>query len=108
MSKPTKSKQEIRDIILKRVWKFGLTIVVAGLLATFSKYGFYEKWQLDEEKSKIVDDLQNQTRMRDSLRLVVKRLNTDMIEIERLARERYGMIKPGEEVLFVPSEQEKD
>jgi len=89
----------------KRFYWAGLGLLFVLGYIFFSDYGLYEGWQLETEKANIDADIQYQHTIRDSLNVIIKRLDKDDAEIERLARERYGMIKPGEEVLFVPSTQ---
>lgn len=89
----------------KRFYWAGLGLLFVLGYIFFSDYGLYEGWQLENEKAKIDADIQYQHTIRDSLNVIIKRLDKDDAEIERLARERYGMIKPDEEVLFVPSTQ---
>lgn len=99
------NQDKIDGIKKKRlIWGIGILVFVIGFIL-FTKYGVFEGWRLDKEKANIESEIRTQTFMRDSLRLIIKRLNKDDREIERLARERYGMIKPGEEVLFVPPMQ---
>jgi cell division protein FtsB len=40
-------------------------------------------------------------RVEDSLRAAIRHLETDTTEIERLARERYGYVREGEEVFII-------
>ncbi|MFW6276782.1 MAG: FtsB family cell division protein [Bacteroidota bacterium] len=44
--------------------------------------------------------------MHDSLKQRIKMLQKDTSEIERVAREKYGMVKPGEKV-YILKENEK-
>ncbi|MFZ9761560.1 MAG: FtsB family cell division protein [Candidatus Kapaibacteriota bacterium] len=99
------NEEKIADLKKKRIiW--GSFIFVIGLgIIFFTKYGIIQGWQLESEKANLQNEIHTQHAMRDSLKHVIKRLNYDDREIERLARERYGMIKPGEEVLFVPQSQ---
>ncbi|MEY5130837.1 MAG: Septum formation initiator [Bacteroidota bacterium] len=89
----------------KHFYWVGLVLLLGLAYIFFSDYGLYEGWQLESEKANIDADIQYQHAVRDSLNVIIKRLDKDDSEIERLARERYGMIKPGEEVLFVPPTQ---
>jgi len=89
----------------KRFYWAGVGVLLGMAYIFFSDYGLYEGWQLEKEKANIDADIQYQHAIRDSLNAVINRLDKDNGEIERLARERYGMIKPGEEVLFVPPTQ---
>ena len=45
-------------------------------------------------------DIERQHLVSDSLLRHIRILETDTLEIERLARQNFGMIKPGEEVYF--------
>jgi len=104
MAKNT-NDEHIARLKKKRLIWGGVIVTISLLVILFTKYGVFQGWQLDEEKANIQHEIQRQTFVRDSLKRVIKRLKHDDREIERLARERYGMIKPGEEVLFVPHSQ---
>lgn len=101
----TTTQNQIEEEKKKRYLWAGIGLLVVSGYIFFSNYGIYEGWQLESEKANIDADIQYQHFIRDSLKKVIRRLDKDDGEIERLARERYGMIKPGEEVLFVPPSQ---
>lgn len=101
----TTTQNQIEEEKKKRYLWAGIGLLVVSGYIFFSNYGIYEGWQLESEKANIDADIQHQHFIRDSLKKVIRRLDKDDGEIERLARERYGMIKPGEEVLFVPPSQ---
>jgi cell division protein FtsB len=101
----TTTQNQIEEEKKKRYLWAGIGLLVVSGYIFFSNYGIYEGWQLENEKANIDADIQYQHFIRDSLKKVIRRLDKDDGEIERLARERYGMIKPGEEVLFVPPSQ---
>jgi cell division protein FtsB len=48
--------------------------------------------------------LVRQRSVSDSLRSVIRILETDTTEIERLARERYGYVREGEEVFVIKTD----
>jgi cell division protein FtsB len=86
---------------VRRVWWFLITmaVVMAGitLLAVFpAKTFFAQRHNLAaaDERVRVLSDQNNQLSDR------VKRLHTDD-EIERLAREQYDLVKPGEEAYAI-------
>ncbi|MFM8455686.1 MAG: FtsB family cell division protein [Ignavibacteria bacterium] len=96
---------QIKEEKKKRFLWTGISVILGMAYIFFSDYGIYEGWQLEKEKAIIDADIQYQHSMRDSLNAIIQSLEKDDGTIERLARERYGMIKQGEEVLFVPPNQ---
>ena len=76
--------------------------LAAGVLATAAYLlvaGDSGVWRLSQRRAELeretarVDSLKAET---DSLRLVLERLDGDLEFIEKVAREEYGMVKPGE------------
>lgn len=63
--------------------------------------GFYVQWKLSRE----IDRLERQNSLfrdqNEQLRQQIARLKGDMAYLERIARERYGMARPGERVYRV-------
>lgn len=78
-------------------------ILVALLLGfiLFTKHGLLMRLKLEAREQTIHQDIQAQEIHRDSLLKQIHILKADTLEIERLARQNYGMVKPGEEVYFV-------
>ncbi len=66
----------------------------------FSDYGYIRKWKLEQQKKSLLNNIRRQIEIRDSLRNRIKLLTYDTTEIEKIAREKYGLIKEGE-VLYV-------
>lgn len=64
----------------------------------FSSRGVVARISLELQSSNLQAELEAATLRRDSLKQVIRRLQNDTLLIEQLARERYGMIKPGEKV----------
>lgn len=64
----------------------------------FSGFGAVTRWQLESDCSTLRNDIVRGKQGADSLRAYLDALQFDTLEIERLARERYGMIKSGEVV----------
>jgi cell division protein FtsB len=74
-----------------------------GGYALFSSRGVFSRLSLEVEKRQLEETILTMRQQQDSLRTVLKRLESDTLLIEQLARERYGMIKPGEEVFLIDS-----
>ncbi len=70
----------------------------------FSRRGVIARVGLEMEKQSALEDIRQARTQQDSLRTVIQQLQTDTLLIEKLAREKYGMIKPGETVYSVKQE----
>ena len=78
------------------------------MVFVLSDHGLYQLWQLKKEQHLIQDRIQ--TLEQENARLAEERdrLKNDLDYIEKLARERYRMAKPGEKVFrVIPRESEK-
>ncbi len=80
-----------------------LTVLVAGFVL-FSQHGVITRFGLTSDTTDLSQQLMRQREVSDSLRKVIRVLETDTTEIERLARERYGYIRNGEEVFVISSD----
>jgi len=101
-SKP--SQTEIQKKGLQKTIYVAIGIFMISLsFILWGKYGLIQRWSLEQEKLDLVMQVNNQHMLSDSLHDAIKRLRKDTMEIERLARERYGMIKPNEQILFISS-----
>ncbi|MCX8051862.1 MAG: septum formation initiator family protein [Chlorobi bacterium] len=82
---------------------FWIAVACAGLAAwlLFSRYGVLTRLSLESTDSQLDRDIATERGRLDSLRAYRQRLLSDTVLIERYARERYGMIAPGEVVLIV-------
>lgn len=67
----------------------------------FSKFGLIEKWELKNQKRKLINQINSQIKIRDSLLKRIELLNQDTFEIEKIAREYYGLVKEGEKIYVV-------
>ena len=97
-----KQKKEIKRnrVIIGSV----IGVLFAGYVL-FSEYGLWTRFGLEFKKNNLEDDVTNGQHIQDSLIKMIKVLKTDTLEIERIAREDYGMVKPGEKVYIVPEEK---
>lgn len=82
-----------------------LAIVLGFML--FSNYGLYTRLKLRDEKHELEKQIINEKKVQDSLKHEIYKLKNENFEIERVAREKYGMIKPGEKVFLINRNKEK-
>ena len=75
--------------------------IAAVLFALFSSYGLIKRFQLEIQISDLNKQKHAQKKVVDSLAGAVERLEKDTLEIERIARENYGMVKKNEKVYFI-------
>lgn len=76
-------------------------LIVLLFLLFFSSNGLLDTYRLSNDYEKIsalVDKLKAEN---DSLKNEIKLLKSDKNKIEQVARERYGLIKPGEEIYLI-------
>lgn len=67
----------------------------------FSSRGIFARVNLELEKRQLTESIQIYRQQQDSLKRTIKKLETDTVLIEKIARERYGMVRPGEKVFIV-------
>ena len=77
---------------------FTLTIIFV-----FGDHGLFQLYKLKKEKNSIQKHIRELRKEREVLISEKKRLENDLIYIEKLAREKYRMAKPGERVYKVIS-----
>jgi len=75
-------------------------IAVFAVFIIFSNYGIVKRIELEVGKKTLVKDIKKEKDISDSLSRQIKLLENDKLEIERIAREKYGMLKPGEKVFI--------
>jgi cell division protein FtsB len=98
-------KTTIKD--KKRSMKRRRLIIGGALSATllgfvlFTNHGLLKRLQLEMRQQSIDREIERQRLVTDSLLRHIRILETDTLEIERLARQNYGMVKPGEVVYFI-------
>lgn len=85
----------------RRLILWGALIAIVIVVSIFNDYGALKRLELENEKIELINTITFEQKRNDSLRQIIKYLETDTLEIERIAREKYGMIKPGEKVYFI-------
>lgn len=91
-----------RPLTLRRK-SFYATLVAVPLLAifTFGNRGLLKRFQLEHQVEDLRIGLYEDRAVGDSLKKEIAKLRQDTTTIERLARERYGMVRPGETIYRV-------
>ncbi|MDG1900417.1 MAG: septum formation initiator family protein [Candidatus Marinimicrobia bacterium] len=80
---------------------FGCLSVGCILLLLFSDRGFLTLWNLKKEKIEIQQDINSLRQQISSLEKEAEKLEFDEKYIEKIAREKFRMSKPGEKVFKV-------
>jgi len=80
---------------------FGCLSVGCILLLLFSDRGFLTLWNLKKEKIEIQQDINSLRQQITSLEKEAEKLEFDEKYIEKIAREKFRMSKPGEKVFKV-------
>lgn len=80
-----------------------LIVLVAGFVL-LAPYGVVTRVRLTSDTTDLYVLFSEQELKSDSLRSVIRKLETDTTEIERLARERYGYIREGEQVFVISTD----
>jgi cell division protein FtsB len=81
-------------------------IIFFVYLLFFSDFGYLTKWKLERERKDLLLQIQMELNRKDSLENRIKLLQTDTFEIERIAREQYGLVKEGEEIYAITKKKE--
>lgn len=89
-----------------------MAIVIVGLalfmtFVLFSRYGLINRLELESAKNELKDKIAAEIQRGDSLKAVIHGLKYDTTEIERIAREKYGMVKEGEKVYYIEKEKKE-
>ncbi|MFC1539028.1 septum formation initiator family protein [Candidatus Latescibacterota bacterium] len=92
-----------RKMNLKPIWSVYTTVIF--LIVLYGSLGFgkslYKIRRLSLIKRSEERALKSAIEEKKQLEIEVERLKTDMLYIETIARERYGMLKEREEVLYI-------
>lgn len=97
MARPTLANQK-KVMTRKRMLIIGMLCALIIAFGLFSTHGLLSRWGLSSEQTALGTEISDLRSREDSLRGLIKELQDDTIAIERLARERYGYIRPGERV----------
>ena len=117
MSRFQKIKQKNQKKILqkqidetqKKLVRGALSLIGIFMALTFifGDHGLLQLYKLKKEKNKIQDHISNLREEKEKLVSEKHRLENDIGYIEKLAREKYRMAKPGEKVFKVIDSNKK-
>lgn len=95
----SRRRLQARQITARRK-AFYAGMVALPLLAilTFSNRGLLKRFELENEASTLREQVYSDRAIGDSLRRGIRSVTSDTAVIERVARERFGMIRPGETI----------
>jgi len=82
-----------------------VVIILILLVLTFSDRGFYDNYVYRKKLNELQITIDSLKRVNDSLAVEIELLRTSNDKIEKVAREKYGMIKPGEKVYRIRIEE---
>ena len=91
----------IRGILLL----IGATLVIIFI---FGDHGLFQLYKLKKERKEVQKNITQLRKNRETLIEEKNRLENDLEYIEKLAREKYRMAKPGEKVFKVIPKKESD
>lgn len=96
------NKQKLHENPVKRhLVVGGVILFVILIFYLFTDYGAINKYSYITKESDLSEKVEKLRSEIDSLKKLEVQMKKDTLEIERLAREKYGMIKPGEKVIFI-------
>lgn len=109
----TKKKNTKNKKLSIRIWKkikwYVIAFATAGLLYNMMQgnFGFIKYYELSLKKERLKSEIITIKKQIDSLNIIIEKLDNDMEYIEKVAREKYNMIKEGETVYqIVPKKEE--
>ena len=94
-------KQFIRGIIL-------LLCITLLIIFIFGDHGLLQLYKLKRNRAKVQAQISQLRKERERVTVEKNRLENDIQYLEKLARERYRMVKPGEKVYKVIPENKDD
>ncbi len=71
------------------------------LMAVFHENGILNAYQLEQEQHKIKSENDNLRTKNEKLRMDIEGLKSDPYEIEKIAREKLHLVKPGDQVYHI-------
>ena len=92
----------------KKILIFVVFFVFILLNFVFSEHGIINRIQLGLEQKEYKEKISFELRKTDSLKKRIVTLTFDSLEIERIAREYYGMLKSGEKLYIYKNINTKD
>lgn len=98
----------VKDKQLRKQFLYIFALLAFIIFAVFSDYGLLNTIKLQHECADIIEQNHQETLVTDSLVRHINSLRYDTLYIERVAREKYGLVKPGEKIFIINEENEDD
>ncbi len=101
-------KNVIRYIFQRRKFFLYLVVLLAILsFAVFGKKGILQRVELEMENRQLKEKLAQEQQKTIMLQKEIEEIKTSDKKIEKVAREKYGMVKEGEEIYKVVTDSAK-
>ena len=108
-SRSRASRQQLgetqRKFVRGVLFLIGATLVIIFI---FGDHGLLQLYKLKQERKEVQEHITQLRENRETLIAEKNRLENDLKYIEKLAREKYRMAKPGEKVFKVVPKKESD
>ncbi len=85
----------------KRKILYLLIIALMLYFLIFDNYGIIKRFSLENQNEEKRAMIYNEIKLKDSLNREIFLMEYDTNKIEKIAREKYGMIKPNEKVIIL-------
>jgi cell division protein FtsB len=101
-------KNVVRYIFHRRKFFLYLVILLAMLsFAVFGKKGILQRVELEMENRNLKEKLAQEQQKTIMLQKEIEEIKTSDKKVEKVAREKYGMVKEGEEIYKVVTDSTK-
>jgi len=94
-----------RQFVRGVLFLIGVTLLI---IFVFGDHGLFQLYKLKRERAKIQEHITELRENREKLIAERNKLENDLVHIEKLAREKYKMAKPGEQVFKVVPNKESN
>lgn len=102
-----KTKQNKPKKVIRLVY-WMIFVILAGWIMLWGTNSFYNTYRLRRSMEEMRAKVEKLSAVNDSLRSENEKLKTNLDAAEKAARERFGLVKPGEKVFrFIPAPEEK-
>ena len=108
-SRSRSSQQQLAET--QRKFVRGVLLLIGATLVIifiFGDHGLFQLYKLKQERKEVQEHITQLRENRETLIAEKNRLENDLEYIEKLAREKYRMAKPGEKVFKVIPKKESD
>jgi cell division protein FtsB len=90
-----------------RILAYSLALFSIVLFFVFNLHGFLNIYLFSEKQKDIKTKIELEKRKNDSLKAEIELIKSDKFTIEKIAREKYGFVKPGERIYFINNSENK-